>query len=453
MQLAEAAIRCICENGWLPDAGYTDKTDFCSSYSNVCSRLSAWFATREATQRIDVLAAPLDALVSKDGFTLSWCMGKFSLEKTRENAIRAITPLKKPQSNNQGSGSGAVFKGIPHHEYYLIFLLLVDLLDFKYLGPGEKVAYIIPVEFEGRHYSIVYAKFGMKIEYPEGGNAEAVYAAIKKGMKAARPYYLWRAEAASTSSDLNLISKCPQLWDKYIFLKEQSEALMETFEAEKDNAVVKKGESSFGSWTSVSYPAYEFKSQSIWLHEAAVDAFFGWCEQALVHIAVLMGKLATGKEIADLLRQEFGEKCKLVLNLSDPEDKSAYDDILDLRAQLRNYVAHGSFGKDGSTFQFHSRVGAVPLKILDQDARLEFSFGTYSARDWAGDYARIDRFLNQLWSGSREPAKQYLETGIPCVLTYATNGTYHRAMQSEDEMREFLEHLSRQIDDAANMDF
>jgi len=380
-------------------------------------------------------------------------MSKFSLEKTRENSIRAITPLKKPQSENQGSGTSAEFKGIPHHEYYLIFLLLVDLLDFKYMGPVEKVAYIIPVEFEGRRYSIVYAKFGMKIEYPEGGNAEAVYAALKKGMKAARPYYLWRAEAASTSSDLNLISKCPQLWDKYIFLKAQSEALMERFEAEKDNAVVEKGESSYGSWTSVSYPAYDFKNQSIWLHETAVDAFFAWCEQALVHLAVLMGKLTSGKEIADLLRREFGEKCKLILDLSDTNDKSSYDDIQDLRVQLRNYVAHGSFGKDGSTFQFHSRVGAVPLRVLDDSDESGFSFGADNPRNWESDYVRIESFLRQLWSGKRQPAKQYLETGLPCILTYATDGTYQQAMQSDDEMREFIEYLSRQFDVAANMDF
>ena len=230
---------------------------------------------------------------------------------------------------------------------------------------------------------------------------------------------------------------------------------MTKFEAEKDNAVVEKGYNEDGSfsWSSVSYPAYEFQSQSIWLHETAVDAFFSWCEQALVHMAVLMGKLTSGKEIAELLKREFGEKCKLILDLSNVDDKASYDDILDLRVGLRNYVAHGSFGKDGSTFQFHSRVGAVPLKILESGTQSGFSFGTDSSRDWESDYARIDSFLVQLWSGGRKPAKQYLETGFPCVLTYTTDGTYKRAMQNEDEMREFIEHLSRQIDDAANMDF
>ncbi len=382
-------------------------------------------------------------------------MGQFSHEKTRGNAHRAIAPVEKPRSANFGSGDLKVFRGIPHNEYYLIFLLLVDLLGFKYKGPFEKVAYIIPIEFKGRLYSIVYAKLGMKIEYSEGGDGAAVYAALKKGMRAAKPYYLWRAEQASISSDLNLISKCPQLWDKYAFLKEQSETLMKKFEAEKDNAVVEKGYNEDGSfsWSSTSYPAYEFRRQSLWLHETAVDAFFAWCEQALVHIAVLMGKLTNGQEIVELLRLEFGEKCKLVFDLSEAADKKSYDDILELRVQLRNYVAHGSFGKDGSTFDFHSGVGAVPLRVLDGGSRSGFAFGTDGSRDWESDYARIDSFLSQLWSGGRLPAKQYIETGFPCVLTYATDGTYQRAMQSEDEMRAFIEYLSRKIDDAANMDF
>lgn len=227
------------------------------------------------------------------------------------------------------------------------------------------------------------------------------------------------------------------------------------FDQEKSDTKVKKGYNEDGSlrWTSVSYPAYEFRNQARWLHEAAVDAFFAWSEQALVHIAVLMGKLTNGKAIADLLRREFGDKCKLVLDLSDANDKASYDDILELRVQLRNYVVHGSFGKDRSTFQFHSRVGAVPLRILSSGSRSGFSFGTDRSRNWESDYDRVDRFLERLWAGGRLPAKQYLEAGLPCILTYATNGTYHRAMQNEDEMRDFIEFLSRQIDDAANMDF
>lgn len=382
-------------------------------------------------------------------------MENFSLDQVRECAARAISPIEQPPEAQRRVGGCQSFRGIPHHEYYLIFLLLVDLLGFKYSGPFEKVAYIIPVGYKGARYTVVYAKFGMRIEGPEDGNPKDVYGALKRGMKAAKKYYLWRAAEASTTSNLNLVSKCRELWDKYIFLKDQSQNLLARFEADKDKSVVEEGCNEDGSvkWRSVSYPAYAFLTQAVWLHEAAVDAFFAWCEQALVHLAVLMGKLKTGKEIAELLKKEFGEKCKLILDLSKSEEKSSYDDILMLRVELRNYVAHGSFGKDGSTFQFHSRVGAVPLKILDGEDQSDFSFGDSPRRDWESDYSRIDNFLETLWSSNRSPAKQYLETGFPCVLTYASDGTYQRAMRSDEEMSSFIDFIGYQRDTAANMDF
>lgn len=382
-------------------------------------------------------------------------MENFSLDQVRDIVAKAISPIEPPPEAQGGAVGCQSFKGIPHHEYYLIFLLLVDLMGFKYSGPFEKVAYIIPVGYNGTRYTVVYAKFGMRIECPQDGSPKDVYDALKRGMKAAKKYYLWRAAEASTTSNLNLVSKCPTLWDKYVFLKDQSQKLLERFEADKDKSVVENGYNEDGSfkWSSVSYPAYEFRTQSVWLHEAAVDAFFAWSEQALVHMAVLMGKLKTGKEIADLLKKEFGEKCKLILDLSKPEEKSSYDDILMLRGELRNYVAHGSFGKDGSTFQFHSRVGAVPLKILDGEDQSDFSFGFSPRRDWESDYSRIDNFLEMLWSGNRSPAKQYLETGFPCVLTYASDGTYQKAMRSDEEMSSFIDFIGYQMDTAANMDF
>ncbi|WP_406720775.1 hypothetical protein RPE78_12845 [Thioclava litoralis] len=382
-------------------------------------------------------------------------MNNFSLDQVRDIAARAISPIELPPEAQGSEARYKIFKGIPHHEYYLIFLLLVDLLGFKYSGPFEKVAYIIPLGYKGIRYTVAYAKFGMRIECPEDGSPEDVYEALRRGMKAAKSYYLWRAAEASATSNLNLISKCPELWDKYVFLKEQSQNLLEKFEADKDQSVVERGYNEDGSvkWSSISFPAYEFRTQSVWLHEAAVDAFFAWSEQALVHLAVLMGRLKTGSEIADLLKKEFGEKCKRVMDLSEPKEKASYDDILKLRVELRNYVAHGSFGKDGSTFQFHSRVGAVPLKILDGGDQSDFAFGYSPRRDWETDYSRIDRFLETIWSGDRSPAKQYLETGFPCVLTYACDGTYQRAMQSEGEMSSFIDFLAYQMDNAANMDF
>ena len=57
-------------------------------------------------------------------------------------------------------------------------------------------------------------------------------------------------------------------------------------------------------------------------------------------------------------------KFKSAFDLTDSIAKKYFDELVVLRRQLRNFVAHGTFGKQGEAFRFHSGAGAVPV-ILD----------------------------------------------------------------------------------------
>ena len=66
----------------------------------------------------------------------------------------------------------------------------------------------------------------------------------------------------------------------------------------------------------------------------------------------------------------------------------------------------------------------------------------------------IEKFIVKLWEGNREPAKFYLEeASLPVILTYAIDGTYAAAMSSQDDMENFVECLTHQLDNATNMDW
>jgi hypothetical protein len=52
------------------------------------------------------------------------------------------------------------------------------------------------------------------------------------------------------------------------------------------------------------------------------------------------------------------------------------------------------------------------------------------------------------------PAEFYIQQSqLPVVLTMAVDGTYAGAMQSLEEMKQFVNHLAGQFDRAANMDW
>ncbi|MCX6349154.1 MAG: hypothetical protein NTV79_06615, partial [Candidatus Aureabacteria bacterium] len=111
-----------------------------------------------------------------------------------------------------------------------------------------------------------------------------------------------------------------------------------------------------------------------------------------------------------------------------------------------------AFGKCGEAFRFHSGAGAVPV-LLTGRQKHRYSLIGKPAFDERWAIAEIERFIEHLWSGSRLPARHYVFSSLPSILTYAADGTYASAMQSDNDMKEFVDYLTYQFDNAANMDW
>lgn len=69
-------------------------------------------------------------------------------------------------------------------------------------------------------------------------------------------------------------------------------------------------------------------------------------------------------------------------------------------------------------------------------------------------FSAMEDFVAYLWSGDRSPAEEYIQKSeLPLVLTYVHDGTYSRAMDSVEDMREFVDYLSGEFDRAVDMDW
>ena len=80
------------------------------------------------------------------------------LDPIRNKVRTAIFPLK-PAGSQSAAPDNVLFDakrteaGRQLPAYYLVYFLLVDLLGFKNLGQFEKVAWSVPVDFQGQHFS------------------------------------------------------------------------------------------------------------------------------------------------------------------------------------------------------------------------------------------------------------------------------------------------------------
>lgn len=337
--------------------------------------------------------------------------------------------------------------------YYLVYFLLVDLLEFPSLGQGEKVAWSVPLEYNSRLYVVEHRKFGLGIFEPqhdptkgtnspvtEVGERDSVEICqlINRAIDNATPYFEWRAQQEAAGSRLNVVNNSQALSERYDYFATEARSLRAL--SEQHHAKGKYSEYS------------ETKKRANWSAQSAIEAFFAWTEHALIHLAILQSKITTGEQVRQLATADWKTKFKAVFDLSDRVTKVHYDLLIDLRKQMRNFLAHGSFGKRGEAFHFHSGVGAVPLLITERD---DHPFQMEGLEPFAefNALASLDQFASWLWSGCLAPAKRYLDCGMPTILTDAANGAYVSTMSSDSDMEQFVYWQAMQWDRAANMDF
>lgn len=385
------------------------------------------------------------------------------LEPVREKALRAIQPLKPLDSSTEYDPK-ALFQarrtnaGRELPPYYLVYFLLVDLLGFKNGGPFEKTAWSVAVDWNGRGFLIDHRKMGVGIfaqdQERDEPAAREIAIKIQKGVRAAQPFFEWLATDAVTRSAVNVANNASSLFGRYTFLRDSFRLKREEFERRKSERVETKGTTAGGTWTQVSFPAFKLIPESNWLALSAVEAFFAWTEHVLIHVAILTGKKKTADEITKMAEADWSIKFQSALDLADLATKAQYDKLFALRKELRNYVAHGAFGKQGEAFHFHSGAGAVPVLLPHKLGSRKFKLAHGLSFNAEAAVNSMEDFVHFLWSGERAPAEIYIQQSqLPMILTYALDGTYSDAMRSTEAMTEFVKHLSNESDRAADMDW
>jgi len=384
------------------------------------------------------------------------------IDVLRERAARAIAPLTPPVKGHKyswGDKRTRAGSGLP--EYYLVYFLLVELLGFPAGGRWEKVAWTIPVDYDGRAALIEHRKMGLGVfsaATPEDEvTSAAIVAAVRRGVGAARPFFDHLAAKAVSSSKLNVTNNCAWLFSRYTYLRDQFRvkctSVKDTSLYAIDEIVTTNPDGT--TVTTFSAPRFSDMQEARWLGIAVIDAFFSWTEHVLIHVGILIGNVKTGEDVARLAEGEWSEKVRAAIDLSsDAEAKRLYEDLLEVRRQIRNFMAHGAFGKQGEAFHFHSSAGAVPVNLTDARNRSRYSIFAVPSFDENSAIELIEKFIAKVWDGDRGPAKLYLEdASLPVILTYANDGTYAAAMSSRDDMESFVEYLTHEMDNSANMDW
>jgi hypothetical protein len=191
------------------------------------------------------------------------------LEKVRAAALRALSPVR-PADSTTCAEKNFLFTakrtnaGRKLPPYYLVYFLLVDLLGFKNLGKFEKVAWSVPIDFNGQAFVVEHRKMGIgvfagDVERDEE-SAKQIVILINKAVKVAQPFFDWLADQAVDQSAVNVVNNSSELLQRYVYLLELYRAKVEEAERRKDERFEETGESpGGGTWHSVSFPAHRVR--------------------------------------------------------------------------------------------------------------------------------------------------------------------------------------------------
>lgn len=369
-----------------------------------------------------------------------------AIEKIRLQTLAVIEPLQQAGERIrflEGRNRTNAGRSLPH--YYLVYFLLVDLLGFHDSGVDEKVAWSVAVDYDGHVATIEHRKMGLGIfsaAMPQDeAVAEEIVKAVTRGVKVAMPYFNDIATRALQLSKVNVHNRSRWLLEKYHWFRDQFLSRLAAIDAID---------------YSLEHPPSPFglRKESEWLGVAAIEAFFSWSEHVLVHIAILTGKVTTGQDVEDLAWKVWTDKYKDVLDIGDKTTKQFYDSLSLIRGQIRNFIAHGSFGKQGQAFSFHSSAGAVPVNLVEAYGGSRFAnFGNVSF-DEKTALKMIDAFIEHLWSGPLASAKMYIQDeNLSANLMHVKDGSFRAAMQSEEDMQGFIDYLQDVAARNADMDW
>lgn len=382
------------------------------------------------------------------------------IEKLKKKVEAILDPISSAVDKGTKADKNFLFSAVRTDAgrslppYYLVYFLFVDFLGYKNLGQFEKVSWSVPIDYNGTAYLLEHRKLGMGLfagdKESQESECQKIVKKISKAVKVAQPYFEWIANEAAKRADLNVLNHSLRLHERYLFLVNEYQEKIEEAKSRKDERI--RTEYSSTSW-SIEMPYYRLKNEAEWLAISAIDAFYSFTEHVFIHAAILKGLLVTGEDVASLADKDWGSKFKSCLDVTDKDIKKHYDQLASIKRQIRNYVAHGAFGKNGEAFQIHSGAGAVPLLMPHQKGNSRFSMQSGIVFNDEEAVQAVAEFMRFYWESNIFPEVIYIQSTLPTILPYASDSTYARAMASVEEMENFVEYLTGVHDNAANMDW
>lgn len=399
------------------------------------------------------------------------------IQAIKDQAAKAVFPLQSPSFEKFHFRDEFTTVEFPDANsklprQYLVYLMLVNLLEFSTLPRGEKTLWSIPLELNDRLFLLEYGKFGYRlltrIRCSIVETRDKLVRLINHGVAESDRYFRWRAEEKLSELRLVVENRSIPLFERYHYFLTLHKNALEGVSDRENNMP----EDPVGRIKTV-VEMESLKEESSWLAQAAIEAFFNWTEHVFILLYLLRSVSIDRADIEEIIGSSsrrtkhtlnWRQKYKKVFNMQDRSSMQHFSQLCEIRNSLRNFIAHGALGKlregDETFFSspievyFPSHVGRIPLRQCDDDQQASWRFETEVGISEERAVSQIEHFIEFLWKGDRRIARIFIqERGLPLFLPWVSDGTYRNALISEEAMVKLVDRLAYENDRFQNMEF
>lgn len=345
----------------------------------------------------------------------------------------------------------------------LVLFALREVMGFRWSGVGEKVRWSVYATVDGEPFVFELRKFGFAIGYRDGvphALVKRVEGQLSSSLRLLAPLLGEFAKEQIAQGNLTLANRMGEFTNRYEYFRQLADdAFAPDLEslAEIGGTDGSPGVAAFAADLTVRVNRSLGREQDAYFASGAmVDAYFSRLEHRVLLLRAFIGRpIATG-DFKAFLEKGWDERlCEVADFKTDPMRGKLLGQLREVKATIRNPLAHGGVENDGGAFYFHlPRVGAIPANLSRYRGRLSMSFFPIAGGTHAETCALFDELDAALEEGDLELPNEFVRWGIDPQFDANAIARYAKAIAGgADAVEALVGRLSREWERHSNMDY
>lgn len=345
----------------------------------------------------------------------------------------------------------------------LVLFALRDVMGFKWSGVGEKVRWSIYATVDGEPFVFELRKFGFAIDH----RAEVPPALLKRvqgqlssSLRLLEPMLAGYAKAQIKNGNLTLANRMSEFDRRYRYFRDLADAAFTPSPEPKPNvrptAAVSGDLKLFDDLIARMNRDIVRQQEGYFASGAMIDAYFSRLEHRVLLLRAFIGRPLAEGDFEAFLEMSWDERLRQVVNSEgDLRWGPLMGKLREVKATIRNPLAHGGVENDGGAFYFHMpKIGAIPANLSRYRGRLRMSFFPIADVTHAETCELFDQLDAILSEGSLQLPNEFVRWGIDPQFDAASIKRCSQAITGGSAAVEALiDRLSHEWERHANMDY